>query len=100
MSLRTEFINIKARQGKKIFKSINYPPIPLSIDDIYVITSEGDRLDLLANLFYKNVDYWWIIVNANPGIIKRDTFILKPGVEIRIPQNVQKVIEGFIESNK
>ena len=65
MSLRTEFINIKARQGKKIFKSINYPPIPLSIDDIYVITSEGDRLDLLANLFYKNVDYWWIIVNAN-----------------------------------
>ena len=100
MAIRTEYINIKVKEGKRIFKTIKYPLIPLSIDDIYVITSEGDRLDLLANQFYNNVDYWWIIANANPGIIKRDSFILKPGLEIRIPQDIQKIIEGFIESNK
>ena len=100
MSLRTEYINIKASQGRKIFKSIKYPEIPLSINDLYVITSEGDRLDLLANQFYNNVDYWWIIANSNPGIIRRDSFVLKTGVELRIPQNIQKVIESFIESNK
>lgn len=100
MAIRTEYINIKVKEGKRIFKTIKYPLIPLSIDDIYVTTSEGDRLDLLANQFYNNVDYWWIIANANPGIIKRDSFILKPGLEIRIPQDIQKIVEGFIESNK
>jgi len=100
MPLRTEYINSKISGGKRIYKPIKYPPIPLSIDDIYITTSDGDRLDLLANMFYKNVDYWWIISNANPGIIRRDSFNLKPGIEIRIPQNIQKVIENFIESNK
>lgn len=100
MALRTEYIGIKLSRGKRIFKSIKYPLIPLSINDIYVVTTVGDRLDLLANQFYNNVDYWWIIANANPSIIKRDTFLLKPGLEIRIPQNIQKIIENFIESNK
>ena len=100
MPLRTEHINIKASRGRRVFKSIKYPEIPLSIDDIYITTSNGDRLDLLANQFYNNVDYWWIIANANPGVIKRDSFILKPGIELRLPQNIQKVLENFIESNK
>ena len=100
MALRTEYIGIKLSGGKRIFKSIKYPLIPLSINDIYVVTTIGDRLDLLANQFYNNVDYWWVIANANPSIIKRDTFLLKPGLEIRIPQNIQKIIENFIESNK
>ena len=99
MTLRTEHIDIKVRNGKRIFKPIKYPEIPLNINDLYVTTSDRDRLDLLANQFYNNVDYWWIIANANPGIIKRDTFILKPGLEIRIPQNIQKILESFIELN-
>ena len=99
MTLRTEHIDIKVRNGKRIFKPIKYPEIPLNINDLYVITSDRDRLDLLANQFYNNVDYWWIIANANPGVIKRDTFLLKPGLEIRIPQNIQKILESFIELN-
>ena len=58
MALRTEYIGIKLSRGKRIFKSIKYPLIPLSINDIYVVTTVGDRLDLLANQFYNNVDYW------------------------------------------
>ena len=86
--------------GDKTYKNLKYPEIPLSINDLYVVTSDRDRLDLLANQFYNNVDYWWIISNANPNIIKRDTFLLKPGLEIRIPQNIQKILENFIELNK
>ncbi len=100
MPLRTEYINARVKEGKRYYQSIKYPLIPPSIDDIYITTSNGDRLDLLANLFYKNVDYWWIIANANPGVVRRDGFVLKPGIEIRIPQNIQKVLEDFIESNK
>ena len=68
--LEEDYIDIKLKQGKRIFKNIKYPNIPLDINDLYVITSDRDRLDLLANQFYNNVDYWWIIANANPGIIK------------------------------
>ena len=80
MPLRIEKINLKLKSGKKYYKPIKYPEIPFSIDDIYVITTDRDRLDLLANQFYNNVDYWWIISNANPNIIKRDSFLLKPGL--------------------
>ena len=101
MPLRTEYIDIRRNSNRKrYFKALKYPEIPLSIDDLYVITSNRDRLDLLANQFYNDVDYWWVIANANPGLIRRDSFLLKPGIEIRIPQNIQKIIEGFIELNK
>tara|TARA_Y100000592_G_C5432636_1_gene299157 strand:+ start:466 stop:768 length:303 start_codon:yes stop_codon:yes gene_type:complete len=100
MTLRTEYINLKLQDDKKIFKNIKYPKIPVDINDLYVMTADRDRLDLLANQFYNNVDYWWIIANANPNVIKRDTFTLKPGLEIRIPQNIQKILESFIEINK
>ena len=99
MPLRTENTNIVYRNGKQIFKAIKYPEIPVSIEDLYVVTSDRDRLDLLANQFYGNVDYWWIIANANPDIVKRDSFILKPGLEIRIPQNIQAIFKDFKELN-
>ena len=100
MPLRIEKIGMKIKSGRKMYRPVKYPEIPLSIDDIYVITTDRDRLDLLANQFYNNVDYWWIISCANPNIIRRDGFYLKPGLEIRIPQNVQKIIENFISLNK
>ena len=86
--------------NKKYYKPIKYPEIPFSISDLYVITSDRDRLDLLADQFYKNTDYWWIIANANPGIIRRDSFLLKPGIEIRITLNLQKIFRDFDKINK
>ena len=100
MSFRIEHINIVRKDGKKIFSPLKYPPIPISIEDLYITTSDRDRLDLLANQFYGNVDYWWIIANANPGVVERDGFILKPGIEVRVPQNIQRILENFIETNK
>jgi hypothetical protein len=94
--------NIKVRilNRKRYYKAVKYPFIPLSIDDFYVITTIGDRLDNLANQFYNDVNLWWVITNANPDIIKRDSFMLEPGVEIRIPSNIQTILEDFEELNK
>ena len=58
-------------EKKQYYKYIKYPLIPLSINDIYVTTTAGDRLDLLAHQFYKDVDLWWVITTANPDIIRR-----------------------------
>ena len=85
---------------KRYFVPLKYPEIPLSADDLYVITTTGDRLDLLANQFYRNPDYWWIIATANPDVIRRDSFNLKPSLELRIPADYQNVVKLFEELNQ
>ena len=41
-------ITLKTPQDKPYIKGKQYPNIPLSENDVYVITTIGDRLDLLA----------------------------------------------------
>lgn len=91
---------LRTPNRKRYYKALKYPEIPLSIEDIYVITTSGDRLDLLANQFYKDTRLWWIIANANPEIVRRDSFNLKPGLEVRIPTNTTKILNDFEQLNK
>ena len=100
MASRLRTLKIKKLSGKRTYRALKYPQIPLSIEDIYIITTDGDRLDLLANQFYQDVDMWWVIATANPGVVKRDTFNLKPGLEIRIPTNIQGIMQNFESLNK
>ena len=81
---------------------LNGENIPLSLNDIYAVTVEGDRLDLIADQFYRDVDLWWIITTANPDIIRRDSFNLKPGIQIRIPDpnEVNNILRSFEQLNK
>ena len=81
------------------YSTIKYPEIPLSEDDIYLTTGAADRLDLLAHSLYQDVDLWWIIATANPGVVRRDSLCLKPGIEIRIPRDVNDIISQFEEIN-
>ena len=65
-----------------------YSSIPKADSDIYVITQDGDRLDLLANQFYGDVNLWWYIAKAN-GL----TFMNIPiGTSLRIPGTTQYAI--------
>ena len=100
MASRLRTLQVRTLDRKRTYKALKYPEIPLSINDLYVITNDGDRLDLLANQFYQDVDMWWIIATANPGVVKRDTFNLKPGLQIRIPTSTQGIIQEFEELNK
>ena len=100
MPSRINFLKQRFEEGKRYYKAINYPEIPLSISDVYVITTTGDRLDTLANHFYNDVDLWWIIAIANPDIVRRDSFRLKSGIELRIPRDHFSIIAEFEEINK
>ena len=100
MASRLRTLPIRTLNRKRTYRALKYPEIPLSIDDLYIITNDGDWLDLLANQFYKDVDMWWIIATANSSIIRRDTFNLKPGLEIRIPIDTQGIMQSFESLNK
>ena len=99
--MKNRLTNIKVlKTGKKThYRSIKYPQIPLNLNDLYITTTSGDRLDLLANHFYKDIRLWWVIAIANRDIIRRDSYALKPGLEIRIPSNVPAVLENFRNLN-
>ena len=101
MPSRISFIRSRRNQDKvPYYRALKYPEIEPSIDDLYVITTVGDRLDSIAHQFYNNVDYWWIIATANSDIVRRDTFNLKPGLEIRIPADFQTYVEEFEQLNR
>ena len=92
----------KGTNSKRVFKYIKYPKIPLSVDDIYATTLVGDRLDLIADQFYNDVDLWWVVVTANPDVIRRDSFNLKPGLQVRIPSpnRITNILKSFEQLNK
>jgi phage tail protein X len=73
---------------RRYYTSILDPEIPKQSDDIYVVSTFGDRLDLLAWNYYQNVKYWWIIAAANPEL-RKDTLNLEVGTQIRIPKDFQ-----------
>jgi hypothetical protein len=90
---------LKTIQGKPYYKSKVYPNIPLSKDDIYIITTIGDRLDYIAHMYYKDSTLWWIIAVANNNTTKGSLFPV-PGTQLRIPQNVGSILNQIDNFNK
>lgn len=82
-----------AATGSQYYVNNIYPEIPPTNDDNYVITVLGDRLDLLANDFYGDSTFWWVIASANslPG----DSLVVEPGTQLRIPADLSGAINTY-----
>jgi nucleoid-associated protein YgaU len=80
--------------GKRVYKTTIYPVIPPSTSDIQVVSNEGDYLDTLAYKYYGDPTLWFIIALANPGIGK-GRFSVDPGLSLRIPTNINDIINQF-----
>lgn len=77
--------------------NVLYPPVPESEDDWWIITTEGDRFDLLAQQFYSTMDFWWIIPVANG--LSADTLCPELGIQIRIPANPVEYLNALEKEN-
>lgn len=89
----------KTKKGKNYYRETFIPPVSEQEGDIYFITERGDRLDLLAYEFYKDVSLWWVLAAANPISTRRDSFMVTPGQQFRIPVDPQAVIEKYRQLN-
>ena len=89
---------LKTPDGKPYIRGKQYPNIPLSESDVYVITTVGDRLDLLAYSYYRDVNLCWIIAAANNNITKGSMFPI-PGTQLRIPTDLSSVLRLFNQFN-
>jgi len=82
----------------KYYKNSKYPDVPVSPNDIYVVTVFGDRLDLLAQQYYSDSSLWWIISIANT-FLEQDSIFIPTGTQIRIPVEVNQILTSYRNLN-
>jgi hypothetical protein len=100
---RYQNIPIIKSDNIQYYQTTKYPEIPLSNNDIYLYTVQGDRFDILANQYYKDQSLWWIISIANTAIagtnlptdLPQDSLLIPEGSQIRIPSNYPEIVNSF-----
>tara|TARA_Y100001972_G_scaffold123410_1_gene170620 strand:- start:222 stop:512 length:291 start_codon:yes stop_codon:yes gene_type:complete len=87
--------NPRTKRGDKFLTSriLRFPPTSL---DKYIISREGDRLDLISNNVYGKMDFWWVIAIANN--LGKGTLNVPAGLQLRLP-NLPISIRSAIEDN-
>ena len=81
--------------GKLVYVTSRYPEVPLSNNDIYVYTTQGDRFDILSQQYYGNSSLWWVISIANTDKVNQSTLVIPEGIQIRIPANYSVIVQDF-----
>jgi hypothetical protein len=90
---------IQSKETKKQYlESTIYPKIKANDNDFYIISEAGDRLDLLADKYYKDKTKWWIIATANN--INDATFYVQEGIQLRIPSDINAILGDLQKINK
>lgn len=84
--------------GKPYYTTTLYPQVPLSVNDLYVITGEGDRFDILAQQYYGDQSYWWVISIANASLLQ-NSLVVPEGIQIRIPFNLEGILASYNQLN-
>lgn len=90
--------NKNIKDGSQYYRGTKYPEVPLSPDDVYVITTEGDKLDVLAQQFYGDKNLWWVISIANSGLAQNSLYI-PTGTQLRLPTSIQDILSNYNELN-
>lgn len=88
---------LRDKNNKRYTKTNIYPEVEQTSEDQYFFTVWGDRLDNIAFEFYGDPELWWIIATANN--IRRDTWYLTPGTQLRIPSDPYIYIEEYNTKN-
>lgn len=84
--------------GKRVYTTTQYPAIKALNSDVVIISNEGDYLDSLAYKYYGDPTLWWIIALANN--IGKARMSIEPGLQLRIPVNVNEILVQFHNINQ
>jgi len=86
--------------GERVYSYTLYPKIPIKNSDVFITPTYGDRLELLANKYYKDPTLWWIIAQANG--IKGFTALYTENFkgQLRIPTEIQDILSEFSLMNR
>jgi phage tail protein X len=85
--------------GKEVYVTSRYPEVPITSDDIYVYTVQGDRFDVLAQQYYNDSSLWWVISIANTDKLPQSSLVIPEGLQIRIPAFYAEIVRSFNSIN-
>jgi|TARA_R110002012_G_C11513156_1_gene598643 hypothetical protein len=82
------------------YNTTRYPSFPKRQTDLYIISRELDRLDLLSNQFYEDPRFWWVLAKANN--LGKGSLDVPKGIQLRIPYPITDLTVNLrdIEANK
>lgn len=93
----TDFEQNEDKGNSRVRFSTIYPKVEIDTEDIYIYTKQQDRLDLLADKYYGDVNLWWIIAQAN--YLGKGSMNIPPGTKLRIPQNLDQIFGDLEKVN-
>tara|TARA_B100001123_G_C15233121_1_gene995991 strand:- start:1204 stop:1497 length:294 start_codon:yes stop_codon:yes gene_type:complete len=82
---RTFKTRIDKKGGIVKYNTTMYKKIPERNDDLYVLSTVGDRFELLAEQYYGDHNLWWYIAKANNMKFNN----IPVGTRIRIPSSLE-----------
>jgi hypothetical protein len=83
--------------GKRVYRTTQYPNILPDDTDLIITTCETDYLDTLAFKYYNDPTLWWVIALANN--IGKGRMSVEAGLQLRIPTKINDIVSKFIQLN-
>lgn len=84
MDKYTQPLSVDSTKGIPFYRNPILSSVSMESVPYFYVTRLGDRLDQLANVFYKDPKKWWVLAKANN--IANGTLALPPGTSIYIPR--------------
>tara|TARA_B100001564_G_C20537239_1_gene622620 strand:- start:197 stop:511 length:315 start_codon:yes stop_codon:yes gene_type:complete len=91
-------VKINKENGSRVYGLTLYPTIPIQDGDEFIYPFDGERVETIAYKYYQDTSLWWIIAGANN--LRDGGFALDPTKELRIPKNIQPILEEFRRLNE
>lgn len=88
----------KRYDGKRVLRTTRYPTVSPQESDAIVISNEADYLDSLAYTYYGDPTLWWVIALVNN--LGKGKMSVPPGLQLRIPTNINDILVQFHNLNK
>ena len=84
MDKYTQNLSVDGTKGIPYYRTRIVSSAPREDIPYFYTARMGDRLDRLANVFYKDSSKWWILAKANSLVDA--TIAIQPGMTIYIPR--------------
>jgi hypothetical protein len=88
----------QGKPGIQYRKTVMYPTISPSENDTYLITTAGDRYDVLAQKYYNDASLWWVIACSN-DTLEKNSLYPPVGVQLRVPANIGEILTRYRQIN-
>ena len=84
----SRYDEVKIITDKKISRlgTVDFQKFEEKNTDILLIATEGDRCDLISQLYYGSPEHWWFVASIN----KLSSNNIPAGTQLRIPVSLEQ----------